>query len=75
MWGEAVKVTLLNDGYVGGADEVKFPVEVEGFRHAGRFLSVNRSELERVGFKGFELDYALFNIGSQAVMYRSHRGS
>ena len=68
MWGQVMRVILLNNGHMGCADEVKFPVEVEGFKHAGRFLSVNRSELERVGFKGVDFDFALFDRGSQAVI-------
>ena len=48
-----LKIRLLNDGYFGNMENVKFPVIVEGVRLTGTLYSVLGSELLRVGASKF----------------------
>ena len=53
-----VQVKLLNDGNYGNAENVNFPVMVEGEDSFGNLIVVSTEELLRVGFdwEGEDLD-------------------
>lgn len=63
---QTIQVKLLNDGGYGDAENVKFPVTVEGEDLFGKLILVSTEELLRVGFdwEGEDLDETWpFKIG------------
>lgn len=65
-----MRVTLLNDGDYGDAENVGFPVEVEALRLTqSGFFKIHSGELHRVGFVGFDHQTEwYFKEGSEAVL-------
>ena len=65
-----MRVLLLNDGYFGDAENVKFPVEVEALSLTdGGHFKISKDELHRVGFVNFNFQSEwLFADGDEAVL-------